>query len=411
MYRRNVSDRLRAALRDTRVVLLNGARQAGKSTLVRQWAEDVGARYLTLDDEAVLAAARADPTSFVRGAGLMIVDEVQKAPDLFSAIKLEVDRDPRPGRFLLTGSANVFLLPRLSDSLAGRLEILPLWPLSQDEIAGRLVGFPDSLFAETNWKRVRCSIDRIDVCRRIVTGGFPEAVARPDSDRRSAWFRSYVSSVLQRDVRDLANVEGLVDLPRLLALLAARTSALANASELSRATTIPHSTLRRYLTLLEATFLLQPLPPWSSNLGKRVVKSSKLHLVDSGLTAHLRGETDPETLAQSPDLGPLLESFVLQEIRKQLAWSRVDATAHHFRTATGKEVDVVLEAAGGRVVGIEVKAAAAIGRRDFAGLEALAEIAGRKFVRGVVLHLGEHAVPFGERFWALPVGVLWGEGS
>jgi hypothetical protein len=178
-------------------------------------------------------------------------------------------------------------------------------------------------------------------------------------------------------------------------------------SELSRATGIAHSTLRRYLSLLEATFILQPLPAWATNAGKRFVRSPKIHLLDSGLAAHLRGDSDPARLAQSPELGPLLESFVLQEIRKQLGWSRQIATPWHFRTPVGREVDIVLEAPGGRVVGIEVKASASIDRRDFVGLGALAAAAGRKFVRGVVIYLGDHAVPFGDDLWALPITELW----
>lgn len=411
MYRRYIEPGLRAALSDTRVVLLNGARQTGKSTLAREFAERLAGRYLTLDDETLLGTARADPSALVRGtAALTVIDEVQKAPGLFPAIKMEVDRDRRPGRFLLTGSANVFLLPKLSESLAGRMEILPLQPLSQDELAGRKAGFPDALFSEGAWPARRHAADRLDVCARVVGGGFPEALSREPGDRRSAWFRSYISSLLQRDIRDLAHIEGLTDMPRLLGLLAARTSALMNVSELSRSVGIAHATLRRYLGLLEATFILQPLPAWSVNLGKRFVKSPKIHLVDSGLAAHLRGETDPRQLAQSPSLGPLLESFVLQEIRKQLGWSRQSATPYHFRTAAGREVDIVLEAPGGRVAGVEVKAAAAVGKGDFAGLETLAETAGKRFARGVVIYLGEHVVPYGDLLWAVPIDALWRSG-
>lgn len=408
MYRRNIEGALRAALGDTRVVLLNGARQTGKSTLAQQISSELGGRYFTLDDPTVLSTARTDPTGLVRGAaGLTVIDEVQKAPELWPAIKVEVDRDSRPGRFLLTGSANVFLLPRLSESLAGRIEILPLYPLAQNEIGGGNSSFPDTLFDAAEWHARKRAVDRLDVVSRLVTGGFPEVLAREQSDRRQAWFQSYVASLLQRDVRDLANIEGLTELPRLLGLLAARSSALMNVSEISRAAGIAFSTLRRYLSLLEATFLLQPLPAWSSNLGKRFVKSPKVHLVDTGLAAHLRGDTDPGQLAGSSALGSLLESFAVQEIRKQLTWSRTAARTYHFRTASGREVDIVLEAPGGKVVGMEVKAAATVGKSDFTGLEALAEVAGRKFVRGVVLYLGDSVLPFGKDMWAVPISELW----
>ena len=408
MYWRFMERKLRAALRDTRVVLLNGARQTGKSTLARQVAAKRGGHYLTLDDPAVAALARSDPSALVRAAGkFTVIDEVQLAPELIPAIKRVVDRDNRPGRFLLTGSANVFLLPRLSESLAGRMEILPLHPLSQGEMEDQETNLVDILFAAKKWQIGSFAMDRVDICKRLIAGGFPEAVGRRTSDRRNAWFRSYIASLLQRDVRDLANIEGLTDMPRLLGLLAARSSALMNISEVSRAAGIPHSTLRRYLALLEATFILQPLPAWSTNLGKRFVKSPKIHLLDSGLTAHLRGETDAKSLAQSPALGPLLETFTVQELRKQLSWSRHAASAYHFRTAAGQEVDLVLEGPGQRVVGVEIKASASVGPGDFRGLRALQEAAGDKFARGVVLYLGEQRLPFGDNLWALPITALW----
>lgn len=408
MYRRHVEPALRAALADTRVVLLTGARQTGKSTLAGEIAKEQGGRYLTLDDETLLGTARSDPTALLHGAdGLTVIDEVQKAPELLPALKREVDRDKRPGRFLLTGSANIFLVPRVAESLAGRIEILPLLPLSQDELAGRAASLPDALFSGRPWRTRRSALKRLEVGSRIVAGGYPEVLARAAGARRAAWFTSYVSSLLQRDVRDLANIDGLTEMPRLLGLLAARASTLMNMAELSRAVGIPHSTMKRYLTLLEATFILQPLPPWSANLGKRFVKAPKIHLLDSGLTAHLRGESDPAQLVAAPTVGPLLETFVLQELRKQLGWSRQAATPYHFRTAAGREVDIVLEAPGGKVVGIEVKAAAALDTSDFAGLHALAEAAGKKFVRGVVLYLGEHVVPRGDNLWALPIDELW----
>ncbi len=408
MYRRLIEKKLLAALADTRVVLLNGARQTGKSTLVQLVAEQRGGRYLTLDDPAIAGLARSDPSALVREAGhFMVIDEVQHAPELFPAIKRVVDADGRPGQFLLTGSANVFLLPRLAESLAGRMEILPLHPLSQGELADNEANLVDALFGAAPWQTGAQTLDRVDVCERVIAGGFPEAVARTPGERRDAWFRSYVASLLQRDVRDMANIDGMTDMPRLLSLLAARSSALMNMSEVSRAAGIAHSTLRRYLALLEATFIFQPLPAWSNNIGKRFVKSPKIHLLDSGLAAHLRGDVDAAALAQSPNLGPLLESFVVQEVRKLLGWSRHAATPYHFRTAIGQEVDLVLEAPGQRIAGIEVKASSNVSQGDFSGLRALAETAGDKFVGGVVLYLGEQRLPFADKLWALPISVFW----
>ena len=415
MYRRFIRHRLDASLADTRVVLLNGARQTGKSTLAQELVAARNGRYLTLDDPTVLGLARSDPAALLAGAGagLTVIDEVQLAPALFPALKREVDRDPRPGRFLLTGSANVMLLPTLAESLAGRIEILPLHPLAQAEIHGSEDNFVDRLFADSpGWTAGESTPqDRLAICRSIVAGGYPEAVARTDPDRRDAWFRSYVATILQRDVREIASIDGLADLPRLLGLLAARTGTLMNASEISRSASIAQTSLRRYLALLEATFMLQPLPAWSANLGKRLVRAAKVHLIDTGLAAHLRGESDAEALARSPSLGPLLESFVVQEVRKQLDWSRQRATPFHFRTAAGAEVDLVLERPDGRIVGVEVKSSSAVDQADFRGLRVLLEATGDRFACGVVVYLGEQVLPFGDRLWAVPGGLAVGVGA
>jgi hypothetical protein len=410
MYRRFIEDRLRAALSDTRVVLLNGARQTGKSTMVRAMVDERRGQYLTLDDPAVAGLARSDPAALVQSAGdFLVIDEVQHAPELFPAIKMAVDRDQRPGRFLLTGSANIFLLPQLSESLAGRIEILPLQPLSQCEIEDDASRLAETLFSDSPWPMRTMAVDRADICRRIIRGGFPELAGRPTVERRNAWFRSYITSLLQRDVRDLANIEGLTDMPRLLSLLAARTAGLMNMSEVSRSSGLAHTTLRRYLSLLEATFILQPLPAWSPNLGKRLVKSPKIHLIDSGLTAHLRGDTDASALMRSASLGPLLENFILQEMRKLVDFSPADIAAFHFRTSGGQEVDIVLEGPGQAIVGIEIKASANVSASDFSGLKALADTAGTKFLRGVVFYMGENLLPFGDGLYALPISALWNE--
>lgn len=405
MRRRHLESLLREALADTPVVLLVGARQTGKTTLARKLCEALGGQYASLDDAVTLAGAAADPAGFVRGrAAPFVIDEVQAAPALLRAIKQAVDADRRPGRFLLTGSANVLALPRVSESLAGRMEVRTLWPLSQGEIHGRTEGFLGALFGDAPLRFARA---RPDLARLVAAGGYPELVARENPQRRDAWFASYVTAILQRDVRDLARIEGLIEMPRLLALLAARSSALMNMSELSRAAAIPQTTLKRYLALLELTWLLRPLPAWSTNRGKRLVKAPKIHLVDSGLAAHLAG-FDAEALARDrSNLGPLLETFVVGELTRQASWASGRTQLFHFRTSAGREVDVVLEGPGGRIAGVEVKASAAVSASDFTGLHALAEAAGRKFARGVLLYDGDAAVPFGERMIAAPVSALW----
>jgi len=413
MYRRNIEAALLAALRDTPVVLVKGARQAGKSTLVRtQLAGEHPARYLTLDDAAVLAAAAHDPEAFIDSlAGPVVIDEVQRVPELFLAIKAAVDRERRPGRFLLTGSADVLLLPRVADALVGRLEPLTLWPLSQGEIEGTRETFIDDLFAPRLRGFAAASEGRSELLHRLVRGGFPEAVTRTNEDRRRAWFASYLTTILQRDIRDLAQIEGLTALPRLLALLAARCGGLLNVSELSRTSGLPNTTLRRYLVLFETAFLVQLLPAWSAGLESRLVKSPRLHLCDSGLACHLMG-TDLQRLQGTPDLvGPLLETFVTNELRKQSGWSRTRVSLYHFRTHAGREVDLVLESDAGNVVGIEVKASSSLGASDLQGLRALQEAAGSRFLRGVVLYGGREPVAFASNLHALPLETLWGSGG
>lgn len=409
MYRRNIAPLLREALQDTPVVLLNGARQTGKSTLVGSGElGDYNARYLTLDEAGVLAAAESDPAGFLSGLeGPVILDEVQRSPGLFPAIKVEVDRDRRPGRFLLTGSANVLLLPRLAESLAGRMEIMTLWPLSQGEIEGVKEGFVDAVFSGDPLPIGDDPGGTSNLHERLLRGGYPEVLSRSSESRRRAWFDSYITTILQRDVRDLSNIEGLTQLPRLLSLLAARSASLVNYAELSRSASMPQSTLKRYVSLLEATFLVRTLPAWSSNLSKRLVRSPKLLLCDTGLISAMQG-LNAKRLASDPVLmGPLLENFVAMELRKQSAWSNTQPQIFHFRTQTGQEVDLVMENAAGRVVGVEVKSSATVGSRDFRGLRALAEASGDRFLCGIVLYTGKTAVPFGDNLHALPVSSLW----
>lgn len=408
MIKRNITQHVLDALEDTPVLLLNGARQTGKSTLVKSIAEHSHpARYISLDEATVLAAVKHDPAGFLSGLnGPVVIDEVQKAPELFPAIKAEVDRNRAPGRFLLTGSANVFLLPRISESLAGRMEILSLWPFSQGELDGIRETFVDALFdtkfqADALQKESSASLQA-----RIISGGYPEAVSRIKNDRRRAWYESYITTILQRDIRDLANIEGLTSLPRLLAIIASRTPALLNFSELSRTLAIPQSTLKRYMTLLEATFLIQHLPAWSGNLGKRLVKTPKLVMSDTGLMSHLLG-ADREQMAARGFIGPLLENFVIMELKKQITWSVLKPQLLHFRTQAGQEVDIVLENRSGKIVGIEIKASSSVTAHDFKGLRALAEATGKLFHRGIVLYTGSESVPFGSELFALPVNAMW----
>lgn len=405
---RNIQHAVDIALKDTPVVLLHGARQTGKTTLAKAMARKRGAQYVTLDDHPTLEAALNDPPAFIQGLGrLVVIDEVQNAPNLFRAIKASVDRDRKPGRFLLTGSANVLVLPRLGDSLAGRMEIIPLFPFAQDELQGRKSGFIDLAFSARPRMVPPPALERKEVAALVTAGGYPEVMTRRSAVRRDAWYGAYITSILQRDVRDISNIAGLSDLPRLLAALALRSSGLLNLADLSRTLDIPHSTLRRYMALLEATFLSTPLPAWSTHRGKRLVKAPKLHLADSGFAAHLAGIDTAAELLQGQVFGPLLETFVVNELRKMAGWSKARVKLHHFRTEAGREVDVVLEDHKGRIVGIEVKAAMAVGSNDVTGLKHLREAAGDKWLRGLLLHPGLGVTPFAKDIHAAPISALW----
>jgi uncharacterized protein len=408
MIKRNITQNLLDALADTPVVLINGARQTGKSTLVQAISEKTHpARYITLDTASVLAAVRHDAAGFLAGIdGAVVIDEVQKAPELFSAIKADVDRLRQPGKYLLTGSANVLLVPNLSESLAGRMEILSLWPFSQGELAANKETFVDALFADKfpSWN-VNIELP-LALRSRIISGGYPEVQSRAKEDRRQAWFESYLTTILQRDIRDLANIDGLTSLPRLLAVIAGRAPALLNFAEISRTVSMPQSTLKRYMTLLEATFLILQLPAWSGNFTKRLVKTSKIVMGDTGLMAHLLG-LNQKRLAAGGMIGPLFENFVIMELKKQITWSTAKPQMFHFRTQAGQEVDIVIEDRSGNLVGIEVKASATIHAHDFKGLRALAETAAGRFQRGIILYTGTEIIPFGESLTALPVQLLW----
>lgn len=408
MHSRHLVPLLLEALEDTPVVYLRGARQCGKSTLMQQLA-DLGhaSEYRTLDDGAELAAATRDPDGYVSGlADRVVLDEVQRAPDLFRAIKRSVDRDRRPGRFLLTGSANALVLPQVSDSLAGRMEVLSLYPLSQGEIEGRRESFIDACFAEKFRLKKTPALTWPDLVERIVPGGFPEVLDRKPA-RRAAWFASYITSILERDVRDLANVQALRELPRLLKLIAARSGGIVNLSDLSRDSQIPLTTLQRHWALLETVFLVRTLPAWSSNPGSRLIKAPKLYLNDSGLLCHLLG-LDAARLKRDDLLtGAALETFIAGEVTKQATWCATRPTLSHFRTQKQSEVDLVLEDAEGSIVGIEVKKTASPGGGDFKGMRALREAAGGKFQRGIVLCLCENAVAFEKDLHAVPIGALW----
>ena len=407
LYPRFALPRLKEALADTPVVLIHGPRQCGKTTLARQVGDAAGYRYVSFDDDVTLAAAQSDPVGFVADLpDHTVLDEVQRAPGLFTAIKTAVDRNRAPGRFILTGSANVLLVPRLADSLAGRMEILRLHPLAQSELARQAPRFLEALFGATFTVR---RVERLGaaLAERLVAGGYPAALARASARRRAAWYRDYVETLIQRDVRDLARINALEALPRLLQLAVGQTARLLNVADLAAPFQLSRPTIRDYVTLLERIFLLERLPPWHSNRLSRLVKTPKLHLGDTGLAAALQGYDAPTLVKDRTTLGPLLETFVFQELRRQASWQEDPIAFHHFRDKDGAEVDIVLERGGHQVAGVEVKAAATVTTTDFRGLRKLKDATGQRFAGGVVLYDGETSAGFGEGLYAVPIRALW----
>jgi uncharacterized protein len=418
LYSRHIKVGLDAALDDTPVVVVVGPRQAGKSTLASLVAEERDARYVTLDDEGPREAANVDPTGFVEGSALpLCVDEFQKAPALLPAIKARVDRarvgGRRPaGMFILTGSANVWATHRISESLVGRAERVPLWPLSQGELHGRRETFIDDLFTGRVPQLADAPIGRPAIAEALAVGGYPEAVARAEPGRRGRWFEEYVAMTLERDVRDLTrNAQQLGELPTLLHLAASRISGLLSPTGIARDAGMSRPTVQRYLTLLEQLFLLIRARAWSRNIGQRLIKAPKVWIPDTGLACHLldygqaRFEEDETALA-----GSLFENFVAMELVKQAAWAEAKVRIHHLRTAGGREVDILLERGDGSICGIEVKLSATAHSRDFGALRHLQSKLGTRFKLGAVVYTGPEALRFGPGLWALPVSALWTPG-
>lgn len=405
MFERFVERRAEEALSDTPVVLIVGPRRAGKTTLVRKMGK-ADRTYITLDDETVLEAAQSDPTGFIRGLDRAVIDEIQRAPDLLLAIKKTVDEDYRPGRFLLTGSANVLTLPRIADSLAGRMETIQMLPLARAEIEGRTPTFLEYLF-ERKLQSQKNAIVGDDLVQLVLRGGFPEAISRESERRRQDWLRSYLTSILTRDLRDIADVEKLTELPKFVRLLAEHSGQMVNYSQFGGAINVSHKTGQRYVGLLEQVFLVATLQPWFTNTVKRIVKTPKLHFLDSGLLASVRGLTFDRVKADRGTFGAVLESFVFSEVQKLMTASDLRLVPHHFRDRDMREVDIVLERDDGMIGGIEVKAGATVKASDFGGLRALAEACGDRFAFGVVLYDSADVVPFGDKIAAAPLSSLW----
>ncbi len=367
-----------------------------------------GLRYLTLDDALTLLSAREDPVAMVRALDRAVIDEIQRAPELLLAIKKSADEDRRPGRFLLTGSANLMALPTVADSLAGRMQTLSLLPLSQSEIALRTTNWLDSVFAG-QMPQADPAVQGDDLVERVLRGGYPEAMARPPGRRRTTWARQYITALIQRDVRDIATIDKIDQLPRFLRALAHTAGQMCNYTQLGGAVGLDGKTAARYTSIFEQMYLLERINVWARNRLSRVVKTPKLQFLDAGLLATLLDLTAQEVAQERTRFGNALECFVFGELRKHSTTADDDYQLMYYRDADQVEVDVVIENAAGQVVGVEVKAAATVKAADLRGLKKLADLAGSQFKLGVVLYDGSETLPLGERLWAAPLATLWGD--
>jgi len=407
-YPRYLKNKILNGLRESPVVLLTGGRQTGKTTLMKELALSEHFEFITLDNLRYLNSARQDPMGFLEQfpAPLMI-DEVQRAPELSLPIKLKVDESRASGMYALTGSSNPLVAPRLNDSLAGRMYIYHLWPLSQVEINHKNSSFLKVLFDQDWSPETYLRIDKQELMQMLLKGGYPSVQGlKPDSAEE--WFNNHLRTLLERDVQDLANIRKLDELPKLIQLLAHRSSALMNISDLSRTSGISHTTLSFYLTLLEALFLIIRQPAWHKNVTKRMTKSAKNYLVDTGMMAYLIGADEKRLLNFPSIFGMLLETFVVIEIEKLISFGLLRLQSYHYRTASGVEVDLILENRAGEIVGIEIKSSETVRSDDFKGLRHLQAEMGDSFIRGIVLYPGNDVIPFGEGLYALPLAALLG---
>ena len=408
LYPRYIFSVIEEALQDTPVLIIHGPRQCGKSTLAQAAASKYGHQYFSFDDENLLRAAREDPVGFCAELPKKVVlDEIQRAPELFTSIKALVDENRKPGSIILTGSANILLLPKLADSLAGRMEIIRLAPLAQMEIesSGSKKSFLDKLFSRAFSMNQgnRLGDELID---RLLMGGFPPVLTRSSIQRRRVWQLQYIDALTLRDIKELSNIHSLRAIPELLQAVAGQTAQLLNISKLASFFELSRPTIKEYLTLLEHVFLIELLPAWHNNRLKRLVKTPKVHLTDTGLAGALLA-VDKSSLKMDRSLyGHLLENFVYQEISRQSNWSDASFRFFHYRDKDKVEVDLVIEQNGQGICGVEVKASSTVSRADFTGLRRL-RASHEKFVCGVILYDGDKVLPFGDRFYAVPISELW----
>jgi hypothetical protein len=407
MYNRYAAAQIQAAMQDTPVVMIAGPRQCGKTTLAKQLTNS-NWTYITFDDLTQLQLAKHDPVGFIQhlASPHSVLDEIQRVPELFLSIKQSVDERREPGRFLLTGSANVLLMPQVADSLAGRVEIIPLLPLSECEIRGVVPTFLSQLLQgkvpTTSEIRIRSLL-----IEKIIAGGFPEPLSRPLLARKHVWYQQYLSSLIQKDMREISHIEHLNAVTQFLQLLAGQIGQITNYSELGAKIGLSRQTVARYFNWLERLYLIENLPAWHRNHHKRLIKSPKVHFIDTGLLCALRRIT-PSQLTNDPHLlGPCLENYIFCELKKQASWLDEPLYFFHYRDKDKVEVDFVLQKSDGQIMGIEVKAGATINASSFQGLKRLQEISGNDFLIGILLYDGDHTIAFDDKIYAVPISAIW----
>jgi predicted AAA+ superfamily ATPase len=424
MYNRFLTNNLIKSLEDTPVLIVVGARQVGKSTLLKNMlsidtvmildegpglSESGSVKYMTLDDLSTLSAAKADPDFFLSqyNNATLVIDEAQLSPELLRTIKKFVDSDRKNGKYILSGSADIMALPTMSESLAGRCEIFYMYPLSQTEVLNHRKNFIDLSFSEnfiTADNGFPADTNDFSWLARIMyTGGYPEVLGRK-TDRISAWFKSYITAIIQRDVKAISNISDITALYTLLEMLARRCGNLLNVLDVSRLSSIKNTTLQRYLTLLERVFIICINRPWHKSVDARLVKTPKVYMNDSGLLCYLLGVSLNDLISKKSDFtGAILENFIFNELQKQISWSNSCPEIYHFRNINGKEVDFILELRNQKKIGIEVKASSTVTNSDFEGLREFSRITKDDFFRGIVLYNGSNLLQFGENLFAVPI--------
>jgi len=408
LFPRSIRPLIVEGMDDSRIVFVGGARQVGKTTLVTEIAQhERPMTAFTLDDQATREAAVEDPAGFVADLpGPAFIDEIHRAPDLLLELKKAVDADAAPGRFVITGSANVLTSKRIQDALPGRIDRVDMWPLAQSEIRGGTLNVVDELFAGRAPQVTGAPAGRAAFSAVLGEGGYPEARERPPGRRRERWFANYVSGTLARDLVELADVRRIDDADRLLRLLASQSANLLSYRRVGARLDMHHDTVKAYVALLEQMFLVKRLPAWRPGIGAREASTPKLYVCDSGLLAHLLGADTSRIQDDDQVMGKLCETFVAGELLRHASWSEQQPRLFHYQRDR-EDVDLVLENNGGEVAAVEVKAAATLRSSDWKWLKKLADARADSFRAGIVIYAGEQTVPLGRRIWAVPYSGLW----